>query len=334
MHSKYAWIKGAVVNIFSAAILIYSLLEIFFVSDMISKKLWSWILFIGASLITAMYYFFVWRYYQPYLRTFFVLYSLGTNNKLHSLREQIFIVYRNGLHKSNLSKIGKAEFVYNVSRCYESNQDVKYYHVGYYIKLNILKNRKWFKNRNLYKILAIRDIRGDNVSNVVNVSLKNATESHNLNIIAKSVTLSELDHNRRFAGLDEISVCLPSNMLKKARNQNPLIFECSYTVNNNIRVKSGIGSDYTFVIIPRNYGKSLQEINIKLLIDDDECATYELQKVAKNGEEINFVKIDDFSLKEKKNGKNEYILNGGSFKPDMQAAYFIKINFYGKRNGK
>lgn len=139
----------------------------------------------------------------------------------------------------------------------------------------------------------------------------------------ESVTISKIDHIKKFSGLSEIKIHIPEKIIKRFK-MNYIRCEISYTVRNNFKLTNNIENcDYNFFIYPNNYGRGMEKCSIKVFVPKDEnygivCHHFCVGNVAD--------KLLDFYPDEKENNKGMHqIIFSGSFIPQKNTAYFINL---------
>lgn len=275
--------------------------------------------------------------FKIYIDTFYVLYSMSRNNKLHTLRALIFIIYHNIIVKKNHFFIRNGKFTYEITKSqnFENSLNVKYL-----LELYITKRfwGRFFLNENktsLYRIFAIIENNYKKIKHTIKISLAKQSELFDLNIPLNPITLSKYDRDLRFAGLGAIEISIPNRMLKMSDITNPIKFICEYHVENQIELKSD-KRNYDFVITPRNYGKKMKALNIKLFIDSSLPIMVEVQEISRLNNNVVYKNIDVMIKKGKdsKSNLDEYVLHSNKIRPNMNSIYFVKVQFLDEEEKK
>ena len=271
--------------------------------------------------------------FKIYIDTFYVLYSMSRNNKLHTLRTLVFIIYHNILTKTNHFLIRNGKFSYQITKSKKCEDCLN---VKYILELYITKRfiYRIFLNENKttsYRIFAIMENNYKKINHKIRISLEKQSEIFGLDIPLNAITLSKFDRDLRFAGLSSIETSIPNRMLKMSDTINPIKFVCTYDIKKQIELKSD-KRNYNFVIIPRNYGKKMKELNIKLFVDLSLQIIVEVQEISRLNDKVIYKSIDvmikkGMSLKE---NLDEYVLYSDKIRPNMNSIYFIKVQFLDK----
>ena len=274
--------------------------------------------FVFIIIILSFFYF----YKKKFVNLYTILNTIAHNNKLHTIREMVMIQYKEICNDQNHYQIKKAEFKYTLipaknDDC-EPNNKKLYYDVDYNLSFQLQTpfiRKLSFKER-LFKFFAIIE--------TGNIEIKEASFKEDGNVeqffmpIFHQSTISgkSLDKNKDFAGLYEVTLQLPPNIKRK----ESLMCNVNYTVRKNINSNLDV---YSFVIIPNNYGKTIQGLGISLIDKSKSIQQLELIQADTSGE----IKIvSTFKMKENENQK-EYQLTYENFKPDMKTIYFIQAYY-------
>lgn len=251
---------------------------------------------------------------------FDLLKTMSQNNKLHPLREIVMVVNDQYEKSEYRYKVCNAEFQYILDKC-KKNYDVTY-------KISLELKRRFFrKNNKLLKFYTILDNEGNIENNYVPVTVSfKAIARPIVSFITypEEVTVSKIDHIRKFSSLYEISIQIPEKIIKRFR-MNYIQCDISYKVKNNFFLSNDSkNSDYNFFVYPNNYGKKMGQCTVKVLAPKNEnynivCYRFCVGNVAE--------KIFDLTTNEEVISQNiSYNIFSGSFRPQKNAAYFINLN--------
>ena len=207
--------------------------------------------------------FFV-QFKKKYEKIYNLLLSLAKNNKLHPIREFIMILDKNrNLHSQNyLFKIEKLIFTYKISSPSKDNgaHDVNY-KIAFQIRVSLIDKiflyMTYLKSHKSPQLCFYR-ICENNTPILKNVKIE---QMEYKKAKFKQATLNgpSGDRSKEFGGLFECSnLEIPIDIIWEHKHLNVTI---EYLVENQIIQQA---NQYTFVIISENYGKKVDEIQMKI----------------------------------------------------------------------
>ena len=256
VNNMNAWIFKAMNEILSAIIVIISFIKLF-----ITKSVQSFVLdlfiFVGSIVILVCF----MCYKRKYDKIYKLLLILSKNNKLHPIREFIMIIDKHNSLKSNYYdfKIKKAIFEYQILNKNENGLRNVVYNIEFHIDLSVIEKVRLLMRYFIKKIrptLSFYAICENGFPEMLSVELEHLPVNK---VKFEHSTLSGQsgDKSKEFAGLYECSnIEIPISAIQ-IHNQITILVK--YKVRDQIIDNA---KQYTFVIIPQNYGRKIGDIEI------------------------------------------------------------------------
>lgn len=263
-------------------------------------------------------------------RVFVMLYCMGENNKLHPLREFVLVAYDQMFHSDMLYDISKAEFSYILKEAETPGN----YDVEYDIKLALQMSkwdflrRRWNVKRQegrstfTYSTYIIWDaLFKIEPSQLINVSYGKEAA---IAIEAKSVTLSLNDTMYEEAGLYKVEMEVPISAFVKQNHGYGVTININYCIESNFKLKLGAEDkeEYSFVIIPINYGRKIKECVFRIQFPNDDDLAVECYKIYDKGK---IPRLDKYMEFEETGEDKEHCPIEGTFKPQNNSIYFLRL---------
>lgn len=260
-------------------------------------------------------------------KMFTSLYSLSINNKLHPQREYVIIKYDDLFEKKVPFCVNRASFSYNL---FDENTDK--INVNYNLNIDlsisrirflIYKFRARLQSRNtipyfFYIILdSLEEI--DVISNKICVIINNKDEFF---LPLSSVTISSEDDMYDKEGLYKVSMELPISFFRLINNNRIINLKMKYTIKNNFEITEKI-DEYTFTVIPGNYGKKIKNINFEVITHGDYTINCYEAGVSRLSQPI-FEKCLDFECRNQEGLKVYNLLEKGYY-PNRNSIYCIRL---------
>ncbi len=312
-----------------------TVLSVFFVFLFILKdlgekgdtiKLASSILFISYIFLRT---FILIIQYVDTKRMFISLYSLSINNKLHPQREYVIIKYDDLFEKKIPFCVNRALFSYRLSKGSKKGVNVKY-KIDIDLSISrirflIYRFRARLQSRNtipyfFYIILDSLneiDAMSNNISVKINYKEKYLFAMH-------SVTISSEDDMYDKEGLYKVSMELPISFFRLVNNNRVISLEVSYEINNNFEISKNT-SEYTFTVIPGNYGKKIKNVNFEVITSIHDNYTINCYEAGVSGlSQPIFEKCLDFECRSSKDAKIYKLLERGYY-PNRNSIYCIRL---------
>lgn len=288
------------------------------------------------SLMYTIYIFFatltlINKYYNT-KKMFISLYSLSINNKLHPQREFVVINHDDLLEEKIPFSVNKALFIYTILK--ENNKIDVIYNLDIDLELSTIrffvsKYRAKQLNRNTFPYffyiildsLKEIDINSINITVIIN-------DKEKILLPLRSVTISSEDDMYDKEGLYKVSMELPISFFRLINNSRVININISYVINDNFKI-CPTSNEYTFTVIPGNYGNSIKNINfeVKAPVDDNYTINCYEAGVAKSSKPI-FEKCLDFECsiqRDSKRGFKIYKLLDRGYNPNRNSIYCIRL---------
>lgn len=254
---------------------------------------------------------FVLRIRKEHTTLYDIQHTMAKNNKLHPLRALAMILYDYEERNHNRLHIKTATFSYKLQK----NENPKDgYNVDYTLQFEVKK--KWYQlssnSHRIFKFYAISEYGSD----LENISLLiNGQEF--FPVVSSCTTKGESgDLMGSFAGLFKIQTIIPSSLSLK----ESIHVEIKYTVNYQIKETD---QQYSFVIIPQNYSKKIERINIQLFTET------KISNLFCHGIAVN-EKLEQAGVFARSRGNNQ--LYETEFSPKMKTVYFVQFEFPKNKN--
>lgn len=303
-------------SISSAIGVIFSIYNLFpFESEKFIPQWVSFVFLLAISIIIAMCY----KYKKEFLDLYDTLRILSENNKLHPIREMVVIVSNQLNNWSNRLKIACATFTYSFGECHSGN----IYDVTYNISL-LLKPYRWLptlrvRTINFYAICEEKNKNYiDRFLNSVHCHLNVGTTSIPIvpSIFPATTSGESNDRIPRFAGLYKISIVIPPSISLR----DHIRLDLSYLLYKNVHVED---RQYSFVILPCNYGKKVDAI--EMIVEAPKKCIQQIS-LHQMGYKCGVSPVGSFIHDESQKGR--YLISGEKkIKPDIHSAYVIQMDF-------
>lgn len=231
-------------------------------------------------------------------------YTMAKNNKLHPLRA--LVVITNDCEKGRDNKLDIDQAILT----YELQRNGSAFHVKYGLDFQMYKhwNQKVTDELRRFRLYAIsednRELKG--VSAAIN-----GIDRHIPLVCSRTLMGYSGDKMQRFAGLDKLQVVLPQHL--NWRDSIKLKFE--YLIEDQIGSED---AQYSFAIIPKNYGKSINKLTVELFTAGEKITNLHCYRIDVNG-----VLETVATFSEVDNTKEPYRV---SFCPHMRSVYFVQFD--------
>lgn len=304
------------ISILSVIGVIFSISNLLPFESVIFIPQWvSFVFLLAMSIIIAIYY----KYKKKFLDLYDTLRILSENNKLHPIREMVVIVSNQLNNWSNRLKIACATFTYSFGECHSGN----IYDVTYNISL-LLKPYRWLptlrvRTINFYAICEEENKNYiDRFLNSVHCRLNVGTTSIPIvpSIFPATTSGESNDSIPRFAGLYKISIVIPPSISLR----DHIRLDLSYLLYKNVHVED---QQYSFVILPCNYGKKVDAI--EMIVEAPKKCIQQIT-LHQMGYKCGVSPAGSFIRDESQKGR--YLISGEKkIKPDIHSAYVIQMDF-------
>jgi len=234
---------------------------------------------------------------------FSLILNMALNNKLHSLRELLMVIRDQRKFKiQNNLKIKKLELKYQISEFRENNS---FLNVHYSLNFDFLKGLQ--KPFHFYFICE----KGNLENTIAEIWTQNGTRK-NVEFCPKLSTISGKthDHSTEFSSLYEVTINISSD-----KNEIIKSLKIEYDIIDHINCND---SQYDFVIVPQNYGKNIDEVEINILSKNNLLRTPELWQINSEEDAICSEQLEIL------HSKNKCYIK--KFKPKMKSIYFVQFS--------
>lgn len=284
------------------------------------------IIVVRAIIYVLLLIFFI-QYKRSYYNIFNLQLVLAKNNKLHPLRELVMIAAKNKKHDliNYRFKITQATFSYIIEPSHGENTYDVQYGVNICIYL-LLIDKIWIGLKMLLSkhspVVSLFTICENSIPTLGHVKIMNISQPDVL-FHPSTMNGESNDKSEEFAGLYEISFPIPIDIIL---NHSCFSVDIVYKVPNQIIQNA---TQYTFVIIPKNFGRKIHEITAQLSGNvrvKPQLHTYSPSKPYFKGNKENAT----ISIQQDaQNNLYKYI-----FKPKMKNAYVIQVELPNNVNPK
>lgn len=249
---------------------------------------------------------FVLRIRKEHTTLYDIQHTMAKNNKLHPLRALAMILYDYEKRNYNRLRIKSARFSYKLRK---NEGPPEGYNVDYMLQFEVKK--KWYQSgSNLYRMFKFYAI-SEYGKNLENLSLLINGQEY-FPVVSSCTTKGESgDAMGRFSGLFRIQTILPSSLNFKEN----IHVEIKYTVNNQIK---DTDNQYSFVIIPQNYSRRIEKINIQLFSEAP------ISNLFCHGITVNGKLEQAGAFSRDRDDRRPYETE---FSPKMKTVYFVQFDF-------
>lgn len=243
---------------------------------------------------------------------------LSENNKLHAIRETVVVLSNKINSTKNRLEISCAEFSYIISRKKGHQFKVSY---GLQFHFKPFRLPIFRSDARLFSFYIICEGLNRKKEEKFIDSISCIISSHSCSIEIEPVVSNTTtagagqDTSKEFAGLYKISIAIPHSI--SLRTPFDLIIE--YELLTKI---FSTESQYDFFILPSNYSKKIDRLDIAVEVHDIKISQLSFQEISyQNG--VSYVR----SFSNDPIHTEKYYIERGLTKPNMDSAYFVLLNY-------
>lgn len=260
---------------------------------------------------------------------------VSLNNKLQTLREIIFIQYRDLTKKTHQNKIRQASLHYTLK---ESEMDPDSYDLHYKLSFDISRARFWknsIRNRTFrFYIITLAAAPANFMATVTDTTgrrrrigssghdaegMRAAPEFSIVECVKKDCTIrgESGSNEKEYSGLYEV-IAVPPSLFSKAKRIN-ITYE--YDVFGQIKKTQ---NKHSFTIIPRNYGNKISSLDVHIRTEHVPISDIEFQCFKSDTD----FSIPELFIPDGNPNENAAVQQGFALtaKPNMNAVYSVQFS--------